>query len=345
MGVICFSSLKGGVGKTTLSLNVAGAFAERGCEALLIDLDPSAHTSRFFLPRTPGPNPGTGKPIESPLARLFLSADGGLVSNEESLIDSAVDQGIPFVLPVRPRLTVLPGGPELRHFLWGKSSRVFKMLFPRLIEELQATYDYIIIDTPPDYNVLMRNAIAASDLVVVPVDSSAMSIDCMEELLTNCAHIKGPQWTIIRTMVNRQASRIQKLSTDRLRESVSVRSPNEGEEEEELVDSLDDADNFIAMIEQHESIDNGSDGNGSDSADQSPIYLLNSVVNRTELQNRLSFQGRTAFDTKATSNLAEQYSEVAREVDELLSLMGEEESEMSVADFLPSGADALERSA
>ena len=38
MGVVCFSSLKGGVGKTTVSLNVASAFAARGCETLLIDL-------------------------------------------------------------------------------------------------------------------------------------------------------------------------------------------------------------------------------------------------------------------------------------------------------------------
>lgn len=335
MGVICFSSLKGGVGKTTLSLNVAGAFAERGCETLLIDLDPSAHSSRFFLPRTPG----TDKPIESPLARLFLSGEALQSEPDESLIDAAVEQGIPFVLPVRPNFAVLPGGPELRHFLWGKAARTFKRLFARLIDELHSSYDYIIIDTPPDYNVLMRNAIAVSDLVVVPVDSSAMSIDCMEELLNNCAHIRGPQWCILRTMVNRQASRIQKLSTDRLKESVSIRSADDVEEEE-LIDSLQDADNFIAMIEEREpSTEEDSQ------ADQSPIYLLNSVVARTEQQNRLSFQGRTAYDTKATRGLAKQYSGVARELEEMLSFLGEEESEISVADFLSPGNDAIERSA
>jgi len=61
MSIVCFASLKGGVGKTTLALNVSAAFAERGCKTLIIDLDPTAHSTRLFF----GSSNSASKDIES----------------------------------------------------------------------------------------------------------------------------------------------------------------------------------------------------------------------------------------------------------------------------------------
>ncbi|MCB0322783.1 MAG: ParA family protein [Bdellovibrionales bacterium] len=354
MGVICFASLKGGVGKTTLSLNIAGALAARGCETLLIDLDPAGHSSRFFQ-RSVSPFQRSGSRsgttdvsnIQSPLAKLFLS--GRLdVDNDElgTVIETALELCLPMIAPVRPRMALLPAGPELRHFLWGKAARTFRSFFPRLLEELRCSYDYVVIDTPPDYNVLSRNAIAASDLVVVPLDASAMSIDCLEELVKSCAHIKGPTWSILRTMVNRQASRVRELAAERLHSNLNVAhgmphpAEDEADADDDIEANLEDADRFIEMMERRETRQSNPNGfsaaaTGSTEDAESPIYLLNSVVYRTEQQNRLSFLGKTAFDTRATFRLAEQYGGVARELEEILSLLSEEaDNSLSVADLM-----------
>ncbi len=347
MAVICFSSLKGGVGKTTLSLSVASAFAERGCETLLIDLDPAEHASRFFWQN----EEELHEVKESPLARLFLAAGDGMQDTApagESLIETALSANIPLVKSVRSRFAILPAGPELRHFLWGKGSRAFKSYFPRLLEELNSSYDYVIIDTPPDYNVLTRNAIAAADLVVVPIDPSIMSINCLERLVASCSHIQGPTWSIMRTMVNRQASRVQKMSQKRLNEKLTLRSGDScpDEDDDDFADfDLQDADGLLAMFDK----DNGKSAAPSPAQDaktsgshDSPIYLLNSVVYRTEEQNKLGFLGKTAFDVRTAAKLAQQYLDLARELEQILSYDAEP---INVVDnFLPNALEQMQAS-
>ena len=348
MGVICFASLKGGVGKTTLSLNVANAFAERGCQTLLIDLDPSGHSSRFFRPQYAKHH----ELPESPLARLFLSGEVDRRGERlGSVVETAMALGVPMISPLRPRFALLSSGPELRHLLWGRGAQSFTLLLPRLLEELRCSYDYIIIDTPPDYNVLTRNSIAVSDLVCVPVDPSAMSIHCLEEIVKSSGHIKGPVWSICRTMVNRQASRVQTLSTDRIKENLNVCSSSELEDEDDI-DELDEpdmenADSFISMLERGSYRDepvratNGTSAKNGASA-ESPIFLLNSLVYRTEQQNRLTFVGKTAFDNRQTLKLAQQYLQVAKELEEILSMAEERDSYSGVDDYLSASQGILD---
>lgn len=306
MSVVCFGSLKGGVGKTSLSVNVAHAFADKGCEVLLIDLDPMGHASRFF--HLGG--------AEAPLARLFLASDlESQCSAGLSVVEAVIASSVSLVSPVRPRLALIPAGAELRHFLWGKGARLFRDFFPRLLRELSQSYDHIIIDTPPDFNVLTRNALAVSNVVLVPVDSSAMSIHGLQEIIASASHIRGPAWGIVRTMVNRRASRMQEITEERIRD-------------------IDDPNYFIALLEQRErqqleDRDDDDDDSEMDERDRhrdeaerqnSPIYLLNSVIYRSEQQNRLSFTGKTAFDAKGYSLLRLQYSAVSREIENILSI-------------------------
>ncbi len=337
MGVICFGSLKGGVGKTSLSVNVAHAFAEKGNETLLIDLDPMGHASRFFASEFPK----SGAHQESPLARLFLGSDldrrgangvatGGTLQG--GVIEAAIESYVSLIRPVRDQFTVLPSGPELRHFLWGRGARLFKTFFAKLIEELRCSYDYIVIDTPPDFNVLTRNAIAVADLVTVPVDSSAMSIHCLEEIISSAAHIKGPTWLIIRSMVNKQASRVQKLSVSRLQENLALRNYHDVDvdadgDDDDVVPDISNPELFISMLEEREqkkerrssATSNDLQRPAAKGDDTSPIFLLNNMIFRSEEQNRLTFTGKTSFDVKGAANLKDQYLAVARELDQMLS--------------------------
>lgn len=330
MGVVSFVSLKGGVGKTSLSVNVAHAFAHRGCETLLIDLDPMGHASRILSKEAQK----SGKPLSSPLGRLFLGAEeAGESEGEEfnKFIEQTLQSDFPVIEKVRENLGIISSGPELRHFFWGKGARAFRKYFSKLLDELSCHYDYVVIDTPPDYNVLTRNAIAEADLAVVPVDSSAMSIHCLEEILAAGGHIRGPAWLIMRTMVSRQASRTQRMTQERLRKNLYVKAAAEMDQEdfeEEMSEAdLSNPEEFLMMVERHQHR-GGQGGNmqtriGGDN----PIYLLNSVIYRTEIQNRLTFQGKTAFDSGEAAPLKAQYSEAAKELEYILSMVEDDEEE------------------
>ncbi len=320
MSVISFASLKGGVGKTSLSLNVAHAFALRGNRVLLIDSDPSAHASRFFK------HEGIDQAIEdSTLGRLFFSLRTRLREDEEiELLEAAEEFQIPLFFDVRENLSVLPGSSQLHHFLWGPGARVYKKLFPQLLEELTSIFDIIVFDTCPDYNLITRNIIAHSDLVVVPVDASEMSIASLEELFRSSSHIQGPTWSIVRSMVSRQATRVQKLSEKRLSVSSSMElkdaseTDDEQNEEEEFIDMIREVES--SGISPEEMVEQGliPQSNNLES-DKRDIFLLRSSISRTEQQNRLSFVGKTSFDNRETKKLAGEYKNVAREIETVLS--------------------------
>ena len=350
MSVICFSSLKGGVGKTSLSLNVGHAFAENGKRTLCIDLDPTAHASRYFR----------GDTVESsntvsPLAQLFLSQD---ISDSSASYSRAMDtiamQAHEYITPVRRNYDLLKAGNELRHFYWGKGASAFRKLFPPFVQYLREHYDNIVIDTAPDFSVLLRNSVAVSDMVVIPVDASAMSIDCLEELFNYCNHITKPVWGIVRTMVNNSAVKVQALSNTRIKQKLQINAGlDEGSEEIDDKYMKSGADNaledapldFMTVLNERRKgrethVDefsmfggDGADVGGEETTWQNkPIYLLNSLVNRTENQNRLSFMRKTAFDLKDTAKLAKQYATIAEEIEGLILYVAENTARNSQAE-------------
>ena len=316
MAIISLASLKGGVGKTSLSVNLAHAFRLKGYRVLLFDGDPAAHASRFFK------DPRISMSLQdSALAKLFFSLRRYL-KNEDNidLLGAAEDFNLDLLIEVRENFFVLPGGPELHHFLWGPGARLYKQLFPMLIHELESVYDMIIIDTAPDFNLVTRNALAISDLVVVPVDSSEMSISSLEDLIFAAGHIKKPNWAIARTMVNTQAKRVRRLSGARLEQKFQE-SQGDG--------FLEDVRRLALRTDLPQN--------------QKPLYLLNTVIKRTEQQNRLSFLAKTSFDTRETKVLAEAYKNVANELDLLLSIDDESREEVEEFYDVPDEGESLMR--
>ena len=123
-------------------------------------------------------------------------------------------------------------------------------------------------------------------------------------------------------MVNRKAQRTSALSEERLKQRLVMRSVDERSEDDELPEyDIENPYDFMRMLQDWER-HNGPEVSGGTSGAvanvRNPLFLLRSLVYRTEQQNQLSFTGMTAFDAKATNALAQQYLAIARELESLM---------------------------
>jgi chromosome partitioning protein len=162
--VLSVASLKGGVGKTTTSVNVAAALARfHGQRVLLVDLDPQGHVGTSLRTQI---HPGGGS-----LARTLTGETPGHV------MDVAVDTTV-------PQLRITPSDPALGDAENLLSTKIGKELILRDALEITRTYyDVILIDCPPNLGNLTLNALVASDYLLVPCDLSPLALRGAENLL------------------------------------------------------------------------------------------------------------------------------------------------------------------
>jgi chromosome partitioning protein len=155
--VIAFANQKGGVAKTTSTLNLAVALAEQGLVVLAIDLDPQGN-----LTMSQGLNPDT---IERSMYDVLvhrLPIDEVVHKGETDLAVSSID---------------LAGAELALSSLIGRERALEKALVP-----VKHRYDWVLIDTPPSLGLLTINALAASDGVIVPVQCEYLSLRGLVQL-------------------------------------------------------------------------------------------------------------------------------------------------------------------
>ena len=155
--VIAFANQKGGVAKTTSTLNLAVAFAERDLDVLVIDLDPQGN-----LTMSQGLNPDT---IERSMFDVLvhrLPITEVIQRREIDVAVSSID---------------LAGAELALSSMIGRERALDKALIP-----VRDKYDYILIDTPPSLGLLTINAFVASDGVIVPVQCEYLSLRGLVQL-------------------------------------------------------------------------------------------------------------------------------------------------------------------
>lgn len=188
MIVVSMMNFKGGVAKTTSSVNLAGAAFDQGLRVLLVDLDPQASATISFLPAPMDgqlPYAGTADILDQTAKPQEVCTN---VRRGEAWTNEAGVETVPVLdlWAASSRLVVVD------HHLTSKgATKRLRQTLHRLSDATATSprtapkggpYDLVILDPGPSPNMLARNTYYASDLVIVPVSTDAMSLQGMSML-------------------------------------------------------------------------------------------------------------------------------------------------------------------
>lgn len=161
MKVIAIVNQKGGVAKTTTTVNLATAFAAVNKKILVIDLDPQGNSSTGF---------GISQQQRKNTIYQVLT---NLIELKNAIISTDI-----------PNLEIITSNTNLSAAeldLTKLKDREYILM--KLLEEIKILYDYIIIDCPPSLNLLTVNALVASDEVLIPMQCDFYSLEGLSHLL------------------------------------------------------------------------------------------------------------------------------------------------------------------
>ena len=166
--IIAISNQKGGVGKTTTTINLSACLAEMGKKVLVIDIDPQGNaTSGLGIERDD---------VDHTVYELLINE----ITVWDALTPSVVDG-----------LTVIPSerglaGAEIE--LIGVDDREY--ILKNEIDKIRDKYDFILIDCPPSLNLLTINAMTTADTVLVPIQCEYYALEGLSELLYTIELVK-----------------------------------------------------------------------------------------------------------------------------------------------------------
>ncbi len=192
MHVWAIANQKGGVGKTTTVVNLSALLGEAGQRVLMVDMDPQGSLSSYFR----------------------LNPD----NLEHSVYDLFMHQGkVPESLPGQllqetgmPGVSLMPATSALATLERNISQQGgMGLVLSRALTQLWDDFDYVLIDTPPLLGVLLVNAIAAAQTLILPVQTEFMALKGLERMMHTLKMVAGSrhrplQYMIVPTMFDRR---------------------------------------------------------------------------------------------------------------------------------------------
>ena len=165
--VISLVNQKGGVGKTTTSINLAASLGKLGKKSLLVDLDPQGNCTTGL-----GVNKGNIKYSIYDVLNGTVEAKKAIVKTGFTLLS---------IIPA----TINLAGLDIELLEKGYQNAAFKKneQLRNALEPIKDNYDFIIIDCPPSLGLLTTNALVASDSVIIPVQCEFFALEGITQLL------------------------------------------------------------------------------------------------------------------------------------------------------------------
>ena len=161
--MIAVANQKGGVGKTTTSINLSACLAEKGKKVLLVDMDSQGNTT-------------SGLGLEkNELEKTIYEVLREEISVEDSIVEIEDCFGNLFLIPSNRNLA----GAEIELI----TSENMQYILKEKLAPIKDQYDYIILDCPPALGMLTVNAMTASDSVLVPIQCEFYALDGLSQLI------------------------------------------------------------------------------------------------------------------------------------------------------------------
>ncbi len=167
--IISVTNQKGGVGKTTTSINVAAALGLENYKVLIIDIDPQGNATTGF---------GIDKDkLNNTLYDVFKN---------KTLIHETI------IYSVEKNIDIVPSNLKLSFIKkeFKESKEDITLILRSILEMVETNYDYIIIDCPPSLGFLNENALNASDSVLIPIQAEYFALEGVAQLFSNIRNIQ-----------------------------------------------------------------------------------------------------------------------------------------------------------
>ncbi|MFW2373490.1 MAG: ParA family protein [Gammaproteobacteria bacterium] len=187
MKIWAVANQKGGVGKTTTAVSLAGVMQKRGYQVLLVDLDPHGSLTSYF-----GADPDD---VESSAYELFQQTIAVTRAVHKTRFD-----GLSFI-PASSALATLDRQLGSRDGMG--------LVIKKALEQLSSQYDYAILDCPPMLGLLMVNALAACQRLMIPVQTEFLALKGLERMVHTLSMIQKARkqqlnYTIVPTFFDRR---------------------------------------------------------------------------------------------------------------------------------------------
>lgn len=167
--IFCVANQKGGVGKTTTTVNLAASLSAQGQRVLLIDLDPQGNATM-----------GSGVEKQAREQTIYEVLVGS-ASIEEAVV--AAGAGGYDVLPANRELA----GAEVELVTFDKRERRLRQALSKVIER----YDFVLIDCPPALSLLTLNGLCAANGVIIPMQCEYFALEGLSDLVNTIKRVHG----------------------------------------------------------------------------------------------------------------------------------------------------------